>query len=262
MSCGGIPEIDLGEFGSQVQAGLRGRRYPMNGMMELTERCNLGCVHCYINQPAGSRKARESELSTAEVKGILNQAAEAGCLYMTFSGGEVFLREDFLDIYLHARRLGILVSIFTNATMITPKIADFLADVRPHMVDITLYGATKETYEKVTGVPGSYERCLRGIQLLRDRGIRVFLKTMVLSVNYAELAQMRAMAKEWGLEFRYDEQLWPRQDGGTQPYAVQLSQDEILAIDFTDSERAKEWVKVADELAGKKTRAKYVYSCG
>jgi len=261
MSCPNIPEIDLGDLGTAIIAALHGQRYPLNGMMELTDRCDLNCVHCYINQPEGSRQARSKELSTDQFKDILHQAADAGTLFMTFSGGEVFLRQDFPEIYTYARELGMLVSIYTNATLITPQIADLLRDIRPYTVDITIYGATKEIYEKVTRVPGSFERCLRGIPLLKERGIQFSLKTMLLTINKHELAEMQALAAEFGAEFRYDSTLWPRVDGGLQPFAYQIPAEEIIAMDFEDPERRAEWVRLARDFSGLPVRAEKVFSC-
>ncbi len=261
MSCPHIPEIDMGDFGAAINAQTAGRRYPLSGMMELTDRCDLNCVHCYINQPAGSQEARAKELSTEQVKGMLDQAAAAGTLFMTFTGGEVFLRKDFPEIYIHARRLGMLVSIFTNATLITPQIADLLNDIRPHVVDITLYGATQETYEAVTRVPGSYARCMRGIRLLKERNIHFTLKTLLLTVNQHELAAMQALAEEFGVEIRYDNTLWPRQDGGLEPFDVQIPVEELIAMDFEDPERMEEWLRLARDFSGQFTRAENVFSC-
>ncbi len=261
MSCPHIPEIDLGDLAAAIKAPLQGQRYPLNGLMELTERCDLNCVHCYINQPAGSQPALAKELSTEEVKGILDQAAAAGTLFMTFTGGEVFLRKDFPEIYTYARRLGLIVSIYTNATLITPQIADLLADIRPYAVDITLYGATQETYEKVTRVPGSYARCLQGISLLKERGIPFSLKTLLLTVNQHELGAMQALAEELGVTFRYDNTLWPRQDGGLEPFDVQIPVEALIAMDFEDPERQAEWLRLAQDFSGFPVRAEKVYSC-
>ena len=261
MSCPNIPEIDMGELGAAINAQTGGRRYPLSGMMELTDRCDLNCVHCYINQPAGSQQARSNELSTDQIKDILQKAAEAGTLFMTFTGGEVLLRQDFPEIYTYARRLGILVSIFTNATLITPEIADLLYEIRPHMVDITLYGATKETYEKVTRIPGSFNRCLRGISLLKERGIPFSLKTLLLTTNKHELPKMQSIAEEFGVSFRYDNTLWPRQDGGLEPFEHQIPVEELIAMDFEDPERRAEWVRLASDFSGFPVRAKKVFSC-
>ncbi|MDF1521017.1 MAG: radical SAM protein [Brevefilum sp.] len=261
MTCPNIPEIDLGDLGAAIHAQMKGRRYPLSGMMELTDRCDLNCVHCYINQPAGSIQSRSKELSTDQIKDILRQAVEAGTLFMTFTGGEVFLRQDFQEIYTYARRLGLLVTIFTNATLITPRIADLLDEIRPQMVEITLYGATKETYERVTRIPGSYDRCLNGINLLREKGIKFSLKTMLLNSNKHELAQMQAMAEEFGVSLRYDGTLWPRMDRGLAPFKQQIPVEEMITMDFEDPERREEWIRLARDFSGFTGREKYVFSC-
>jgi len=262
MECSTFAELDLAEFGAVLQAQIKGRRYPLSGMFELTERCNLNCVHCYINQPASSQIARARELTTDQVKGILEQAANAGCLFLTLTGGEPLLRPDFIEIYLHARKLGILASIFTNGTMLTPQIADRLAEVRPPFIEITLYGATQETYEKVTRVPGSYQHCINGIELLKERGLPLFLKSALLTINHHELADMQAFADNLGVKFRYDGQMWPRLDGSKQPLEYQFSPEEMVAIDREDSERLKDVARLSQELSGKEMRGENLYICG
>ncbi|HEY7169095.1 MAG TPA: radical SAM protein, partial [Candidatus Binatia bacterium] len=141
-------------------------RLPINGTIEVTRRCPLSCLHCYNNLPMQDRVARESELSFEEHCRILDEITEAGCVWLLYTGGEIFARRDFLDIYTYAKRKGLIITLFTNGTMITPAIADHLAEWRPFAIEITLYGRSKETYERVTGIPGSYERCRRGIDLI------------------------------------------------------------------------------------------------
>ena len=99
--------------------------------MELTERWDNNCIHCYINLPADDVAAKEKELSTSEVKGILEEAASLGCLTVRFTGGEPLLREDFEEIYVFTRKLGLKVLLFTSATLITPEVAQLLARIPP-----------------------------------------------------------------------------------------------------------------------------------
>ena len=89
--------------------------------IELTERCNNNCVHCSINQPVAHEYSRQRELSAEILKDALSQAAALGCLSIKLTGGEPLLREDFEEIYLFARQLGLRVLIYTNATLITPR---------------------------------------------------------------------------------------------------------------------------------------------
>ncbi len=99
--------------------------------IELTERCNNDCIHCCINLPANDRDAKAKEMTTGQIKGILTQAAQLGCLRVRFTGGEPLLRPDFEQLYLFARRLGKKVLIFTNGRLITPQLADLLARIPP-----------------------------------------------------------------------------------------------------------------------------------
>ena len=262
MDCPTIQELDFGEWGQEVLSRLQGRRYPLSGTFELTARCNLACVHCYINQAAVSRAALASELTTLQVKAILDQITAAGCLFLTLTGGEVLLRPDFPEIYRHARQRGMLVSLFTNGTLITPRIADLLAEVQPRVVDITLYGATQATYERVTGVPGSYARVHRGIELLRERGVPLALKTVVLTVNRHEFPAMRAFAEGLGVRFRYDGLLWPRLDRSQAPLEYQLPLQELVAVEFGDSSMQQEWARLADRFSGQRLRSENIYTCG
>ena len=245
-----------------MERSLQGRRYPLGGTIELTERCNLGCVHCYINQPAGSPAARAHELTTEQMTSLLDRVAAAGCLFLLFTGGEPLLRQDFAEIYRRSRRNGMLATLFTNGTLLTPAIADLLAEMRPLSIEVTLYGATQETYERVTGVPGSYARCRRGVELLLERGLPLLLKSVLLTSNRHELDDMRVLAQDLGVKFRYDGTLWPRIDGDEQPYDYRLSLDEMLALDAADPERQKQWHETAKQFGGHLVRAENVYSCG
>ncbi len=166
MDCSIWPQVDLGQLSEELIKRLKGGRYPFSCTFEITERCNLSCVHCFINQPAGSQPARSRELTASQIGEILDQVVEEGCLYLVLTGGEILLRPDFPEIYRHAKKLGLLVTLFTNGTLLTPEMAGFLAEWRPWWIEITLYGTTQQTYEQVTQVPGSYERCKRGIGLL------------------------------------------------------------------------------------------------
>jgi len=262
VDCPTCPELALDEWGEELLAPLEGRRYPLGGTLELTERCNLACVHCYINQPAGDRAARARELATEEVAGLLDQISDAGCLFLLLTGGEVLLRPDFPEIYRHARQRGMLVNLFTNGTLLTPSIADLLAQSRPQSIEISLYGATPETYEAVTKVPGSYARCRQGIELLMERRLPLTLKSVLLTINHRELSRMSALAEQLGVPFRYDGTLWPRLDGGQQPFAYRLSLDELAALDSDDAERRSQWEEVARLGSGQLIRAEYVYGCG
>ena len=120
-----------GQFLARTVDAASTKRVPVNGSYELTFRCNLNCVMCYNNLPGNDRQAQARELTLPEIKRIFDQLAEAGCLWLQLTGGEALMRPDFKDIYLYAKAKGFLIRLFTNGTMLTPELADFLAAQPP-----------------------------------------------------------------------------------------------------------------------------------
>jgi radical SAM protein with 4Fe4S-binding SPASM domain len=256
-----VPFADL-----QRRLGVPQRRLPLQGTIETSYRCNLNCVHCYVNQPAGSRAERERELTLARLKQLVDEIVEAGCLEVLFTGGEVLVRPDFPELYLHAIRRGLVVTVFTNGTLVSERIADLFDRHRPHAVEISLYGMTRETYERVTRVPGSYARCLAGIQRLAARGIPLTLKTMALSWNQHEVSAMDAYARSLGLRFKFDSLLNPRVDcGANRNGELQLDAEQALALELANPERMRELREFCERFV-RRTEApaehEYVYNCG
>jgi len=163
--------------------------------MELTERCNNNCIHCCINLQADDLTARERELSTEQIKEILREAASLGSLRVRLTGGETLLREDFEEIYLSARKLGLKVLLFTNATLMTAHLAELFARIPPlEKIEISFYGLKKESYEAVTRTPGSFEAAWRGIHLLLERKIPFIVKSALLPSNKDEVEKFEAWA--------------------------------------------------------------------
>ncbi len=236
-----LSAISYAQFIERLNKKVIAKRIPIKGSFELTFRCNLRCAHCYCNLPLNDQNAIEKELTCEEVFSIFDQIAEAGCLWLLLTGGEPLLRKDFLEIYTYAKKKGFLISLFTNGTLITPKIADYLAEWLPYIVEITLYGVTKETYEKVTGIPGSFKRCQRGIELLLERKIPLGLKTMAMTLNRNELSNIKEYAEELGVKFRFDPILNPKLDGSKTPCNFRLSPEEVVKLDLADEKRVKEW---------------------
>ena len=255
-----------GDFSLNINRKLGGERAPLQGTIELTHRCPLTCSHCYNNLPMADRQARSSELSYQEHCRIVDEITEAGCFWLLYTGGEIFARKDFLDIYTYAKQKGLLITLFTNGTLITPKVADYLADWRPFSIEITLYGRTRETYEKLTRIPGSYDRCMRGIGLLMERNLPLKLKTVAVSINKHEVWDMnRFVEEELGLEFKFDAMINPRIDCSQSPLATRLKPEEIVALDLESPKRAAAWTKHTQASVDRMhlwTHSDEVYTCG
>jgi radical SAM protein with 4Fe4S-binding SPASM domain len=243
--------ITYGHFSESLHQSVRKARLPLNVTIEVTRRCPLVCAHCYNNLPMGDRKAQLEELSYAEHCRVLDELAEAGCMWLLYTGGEILARKDFLDIYTYARKIGFFITLYTNGTLITPKIADYLATWRPFAIEITLYGRTRETYERLTGVPGSFDRCMEGIRLCLDRGLPLKLKTVAVSLNKHEVWDMQRFAQDdLGVEFRFDSMMNPRIDCSQSPLAVRLTPAECVEFDLQDPDVMNEWKIFTDKFTG------------
>lgn len=218
-------------------------RIPLSFDLEVTARCNNNCRHCYINLPPGNRRALRDELTLDEISKIADQAVSLGTLWCVITGGEPLLRKDFIELYRLLRSKGLLVSVFTNACLITDKHVDLFRKYPPRDIEITVYGITRKTYEKVTGTPGSYARFRRGIALLLEGGIKVNLKAMALRSNVHELPAIADYCRKRTRDFfRFDPFLNLRFDGNEERnekiQAERLSPEEITAIERADPERS------------------------
>ena len=254
------------DWSQGIHQRLLGQRIPISGSIEVTRRCNNQCIHCYNNLSAGDRKAKDEELSIDEYCRILDEIVEAGCLWLLFTGGEIFIRQDFFKIYTYARQKGLLITLFTNGTLITTEIADQLAQLPPFSIEITIYGHSKETYESITKIPGSYDHCINGIHLLMDRKLPLKLKTMAITPNKHELREMsRFVAEDLGLEFRIDAMINPRLDCSQSPLDVRLTPAEVVELDLKYPERVSEWKRFADHFSTPDIEINYpnnLYGCG
>jgi radical SAM protein with 4Fe4S-binding SPASM domain len=220
----------------------REKRIPFSFELDITARCNNDCRHCYINLPAGDRVAWDKELSFEEIREIIDEAVSLGALWCLITGGEPLLREDFSSIYLYMKKKGLLISVFTNATLITQEHVSLFQKYPPRELEVTVYGVTPETYERVTRRAGSYAAFMRGLALLLDNGIKVHLKAMALRSNLREIGEISRFCRERTRDyFRLDPFLHLRYDNNQerneQIRSERLSPEEIATLEASDPER-------------------------
>lgn len=176
--------------------------------IELTERCNNNCIHCCINLPKDDIAAKEKELSIDSIKTILREAVSLGCMSVVFTGGEPLLREDFEEIYVFARKQGLRVVLFTNATLITRNIAKLFLRIPPlKKIQVSIYGMTAKSYEAVSGVKGSFDKAMQGVELLRKNKIPFIVKGVFLPQNKQE----QTIFRNWALDIPWMEGKPPAQ---------------------------------------------------
>lgn len=209
--------------GARMVAAMRSDPHaPIAAMIEIADRCNEVCVHCYQIQ------GQKGEMTTEQVERVIDELADLGVLFLTFSGGEPTLRSDFLQLVAHARSRGFAVKVFTNALTMTPALAQALSDLAVFEVQISLYSHRPEVHDWVTRVPGAFDRVVAGVRELVSRGVAVVLKTPLMSFNEDEYREYIEHAVGLGCSFQLDPVMNAREGGGRDPQAFRMSDEAYL----------------------------------
>lgn len=182
---------------------------PVSGTFELTPRCNLSCEMCYIRMSAAEEAAIGQELTADEWLSLGKQAVDAGMVYLLLTGGEPLLRPDFSEIYSGLAEMGILLTLNTNGTLVDEYIVQSMERNPPEKVNVTLYGASRDTYQKVCGSANGYEAALHGIGLLKEANIPVCINTTYTRHNASDMEHIVSFAKENGIPIRMTSYLFP-----------------------------------------------------
>ncbi len=214
-----VRTISAGDFVASLLSKPSPDSLPLACTLDITERCNLECVHCFLG---GRRNGGNGDLPVERACRLFEMLSTAGVLVLVVTGGEPLMHPGFRTIWREARRKGFLVSLFTNGTLVDGELAAFLADHPPRRVEVSAYGYTEATYESITGTTGSYARFLDGVECLRATGAKVRLKFPVLRENQHELDAAREWAERMGMGFRCDALVSPTLDGETTSLARRL----------------------------------------
>jgi len=246
-----VSRVSLPQF--SLWDKMKNNRQLISFDLEITGRCNNNCRHCYINLPASDTEAKSKELTFQQIKDIVDEAAGLGALWCLITGGEPLLREDFFDIYLYIKKKGLLVSVFTNAVLIAKRHIEFFKKYPPRDIEVTVYGVTEGTYERITRMPGSYAAFMRGLNILLENRIKVRFKAMAIRSNLEELPQIASFCRERTKDyFRFDPFLHLRFDGdkirNEEIKSERLAPKEIIAIEHADSKRFQALEKNCDKF--------------
>lgn len=197
---------------------------PVSAMIEIADRCNEACIHCYQVQ------GQKGELETSEWERILRELAELGVMFLSISGGEATLRKDFLHLVRHARELRFAVRIFTNGLNVDAAMAAELGRLSVQEVQISLYSPHAEIHDRVTRVPGSFERVVAAAKALRAANVKVLLKSPLMTLNARDYADYAHFVTSLGCDYTLDPKLNPREDGDMAPTALSLDKASYLAL--------------------------------
>lgn len=180
---------------------------PLAVQVDLTYRCNERCVHCYLDHHD------HGEMTTAEIKHLLDEMAEAGVFILTFSGGEIFLRKDFFELLEYARQLMFCVKLKTNAVLIREKEARRIRELGIESIQVSIYSHRPEVHDAITLIPGSLKRSVDAIRFLKSQGLKVIIANVLMSQNRQDYPAVRALAAELGVECTLDPTVTPMMDG-------------------------------------------------
>lgn len=225
---------------------------PSGVHLQVADRCNHACQHCYQIQ------GRKGEMSTAEIKALLDELAEAGVVLLNVSGGEATLRPDLLDLLRYARSKGFALRLFTNGYTMTAALAGEIRRVGVLSVEVSVYSDEPSAHDAITRVPGSLARTLEGVRHLVAAGVRVHLKSPATALVPDSFARAKRLAAAFGggVSVVSSSDITPMEDGDQASRAMAAEPAELLARGVM-----KPWAPPPDlEAAMRETRA--VASCG
>lgn len=252
-----LPTVKYSDLQGRLISTAIKSRIPLSSSVEIIATCNFACQHCYIAPGA----EREDVMPLSQAKHIFAQLAAAGTLDVLLTGGEVFTHREFGEIYLSAKRAGLNVYVNTNAYLIGERWADFLADWPPSGVSISIYGLSNERYQQITRIPRAYDRVMRAVDLLLERGIRVDLKVPAMTLTADYLPQLKELALAKGATFRYDPIIQPHEKGDATPVQLQLAPRQVVDLDESMDPGLEQLRPGMERSVARPVRDK-VYTCG
>src|SRR6202451_1406500 len=200
------------------------RHLPWSVHVDLTYRCNERCIHCYLDHED------HGEMKTLEIKNVMEQLAQSGTLFLTLSGGEIFLRDDLFELLEFARSLHFDISLKTNALLIDAESARKLRELSVRKIQISIYSAEAEVHDAITKVRGSLERSLTAIRFLQAEGLQVKIACPLMKQNLMAYRNVQALAAELGVPYVLDMTITPKMDGDMSLLQLRNSAQELLPI--------------------------------
>ena len=225
---------------------------PLAGTFELIPACNMNCRMCYIRTEPKVMKSRGSMITAREWIKIASEARKKGLLYLLLTGGEPFLYPEFEQLYAWLGGSGIVVMLNTNGTLLSDERADLLLKYPPRKVNISLYGASEETYGKVCRYPEGFRKTIHAIHLLKERKIPVKLNCSLTPLNSHDLEEMHRIAKRLEVPLQVTPYMFPpvRKSGMDTADFIRFEPEEAAKmvienakISLRDSGLCQDWIR-------------------
>ena len=182
---------------------------PISGTFELSPLCNMDCKMCYIKMSKEKQESIARLRTNEEWIELAKKARERGMLFLLLTGGEPFLVKDFKELYIELHKMGFCISINSNGTMIDEDVIEWLKHYPPMRINMTLYGASDETYERLCNNPKGFTQVTKALSLLKENNIQVKLNCSVTPYNKDDLKQMMDFAEEHDLVIQATAYMFP-----------------------------------------------------
>lgn len=201
--------MEYSQFMNRMHRKAAEKGIPLGGTFELTSRCSLDCKMCYVHKREFDAEALALEKSTEWWLALAATCREKGMLTLLLTGGEPMIRLDFDRIYVACHQLGLLVSVNTNATLINAERIKMFTDYPPQRLNISLYGASRDTYESLCGKGEMYDTVVGNILALHKAGVKVKLNFSATPVNEKDMEEVFRFAKELDIPMQASGYMFP-----------------------------------------------------
>lgn len=209
-------ELKLDQLGKYLEQQAYADKIPLKGTFELTARCNFNCNMCYVHLNEQQIRSIGRELTNEEWLDIARQAKDAGMLYLTLTGGEVFAKPGFRELYEKLSKMGFLIQILSNGYLIDESVMEWLGEIQPYILRFTLYGASNDTYARVCGIKDGFDRVSHAVDLVTQAGIPFYMVSTLVKENIDDLEAMQKFANEKKVEFTVTSSVVKAVRGATQ----------------------------------------------
>lgn len=206
------------------------KRAPINGSLELLPLCNMNCDMCYVRLSREEMEQQGGRLRTVdEWLSVAREMQKAGVLFLLLTGGEPLIYPEFRRLYVELKKMGFILTINTNGTLIDEETAAFFRVHKPRRINITLYGCDDQAYQELCHYPGGFEKTVRGIRLLRESGVDVKVSGSITKANEQDVERLLAIGQELDVPVRMDTYMMPAVRERQQPYDLQSRLDPVRA---------------------------------
>ncbi len=212
----------MGYLSAELERKTREKRIITDVNFEVTYRCNLSCRICYLAHD------HRNELTTGEIKNVLDQLARENCLFLTITGGEPLLRNDIFEILDYATDNGFAVSLKTNGTLLDNKLAQRFKEINLVRIDISLLGGNARVHDSITGISGSFEQALSAIKALKKANLKVHVMSVITRGHIEEMSKIEKLCEELGVDdHTFTSFIYPCSDGNSSPTEYRLTDHEL-----------------------------------